>query len=50
MGERPNSRTKTNADDIKEILKVGISRGELRDEIYCQVCKQLTQNPKMYAF
>ncbi|KAI1320344.1 hypothetical protein EDD11_001145 [Mortierella claussenii] len=35
-------------DDIKlvqELLKKGLDHGELRDEIYVQLCKQLTQNP-----
>ncbi|RKO98401.1 hypothetical protein CXG81DRAFT_15960 [Caulochytrium protostelioides] len=31
--------------DIEALLSRGISRGELRDEIYVQMCKQLTRNP-----
>lgn len=35
-------------DDIKlvlELIKKGLDHGELRDEIYVQLCKQLTENP-----
>ncbi|KAF9026897.1 hypothetical protein BGZ52_005360 [Haplosporangium bisporale] len=35
-------------DDIKlvlELIKKGLDHGELRDEIYVQMCKQLTENP-----
>lgn len=34
-------------DDLQDILNNGINYGELRDEIYCQVCWQLTQNPRI---
>ncbi|KAG0197089.1 hypothetical protein BGX28_009414 [Mortierella sp. GBA30] len=35
-------------EDIKlvlELIKKGLDHGELRDEIYVQLCKQLTENP-----
>ncbi|KAG0362175.1 hypothetical protein BGZ54_008754 [Gamsiella multidivaricata] len=35
-------------DDTKlvlELIKKGLDHGELRDEIYVQLCKQLTENP-----
>ena len=50
MGDRQGSGpggVGTN-EDVQEILNAGINHGELRDELYCQVCKQLTQNPRPY--
>ncbi|KAF9934178.1 hypothetical protein FBU30_003202 [Linnemannia zychae] len=39
-------------EDIKlvlELIKKGLDYGELRDEIYVQLCKQLTENPSRYV-
>jgi hypothetical protein len=34
---------------VLELIKKGLDHGELRDEIYVQLCKQLTENPSRYV-
>ncbi|KAI8081778.1 uncharacterized protein BX664DRAFT_380722 [Halteromyces radiatus] len=45
MGDRSRPRNTNDIDDYQNILNFGIIKGQMRDEIYVQVCKQLHNNP-----
>jgi hypothetical protein len=45
MGDRSRPRNTNDIDDYQHILNFGITKGQMRDEIYVQVCKQLHNNP-----
>ncbi|EPZ35453.1 MyTH4 domain-containing protein [Rozella allomycis CSF55] len=48
MGDRPNKGLNI-PEAMSFLLEKGINRGELRDEIYVQLCKQLTKNPNILS-
>lgn len=45
MGDRTRPRNSNEIEDIQTILTCGITKGQMRDEIYVQTCKQLHDNP-----
>ncbi|KAG0182253.1 hypothetical protein DFQ29_005136 [Apophysomyces sp. BC1021] len=45
MGDRPRPRNTNAIEDIQTVLSCGITKGQMRDEIYVQICKQLHNNP-----
>jgi hypothetical protein len=50
MGDRPRMRGSTAVEDIQWVLERGLQQAELRDEIYVQLCKQVTANPNRQVF
>ncbi|KAI9256709.1 Rho GTPase activation protein [Sporodiniella umbellata] len=50
MGDRSRPRNSSEVEDIQNVLTCGITKGQMRDEIYVQVCKQLNENPQTVTF
>ncbi|GAB5593534.1 hypothetical protein Unana1_08434 [Umbelopsis nana] len=49
MGDRSRPRNTSANEDLQWICNCGITQGQMRDEIYVQVCKQLNNNPNSWS-
>ncbi|XP_053157438.1 myosin XVB isoform X2 [Hemicordylus capensis] len=46
MGDQPGLKGQNEVDYIFEILQLCKKKKDIQDEVYCQVIKQITQNPR----
>lgn len=46
MNDRQRRRQFNELEQLQCLLDCGISKGQMRDEIYVQICRQLNKNPK----
>jgi hypothetical protein len=47
MGDRPPGTSWKPSEGYTFLCEQGVNRGEMRDEIYVQIIKQLNKNPSM---
>lgn len=46
MQDRPRPRQFDFITSLQHLLSTGITKGQMRDEIYVQICRQLNKNPR----
>lgn len=46
MHDRQRPRQFNSIETFQSLLNCGITKGQMRDEIYVQICRQLNRNPR----
>lgn len=46
MHDRQRPKHFNSMESFQSLLSCGITKGQMRDEIYVQVCRQLNKNPR----